>query len=395
MAMKSFNFLKFFSLLLSGMLLWMAACESDLIPRDEDDPNPDTDLPAAINPDEIAGHLVLRNASKIPGPLPASSSGQLRINIKDTLYMLTGFPVGDRIVVRHDGLYDIRGFYVGVENSSFYYDVPKEEAEAQDSTDVFYLNLGDLQGLDWTFPSSFAIIIGPYGPDGVPIKEFVRVITPEKADETGEVSITVPKSFSLDSVHWEWIYTLTTDPTGHVTHIEGKGVKKGSPYQTGGCCNDDGTSTTVANDPYCFSKYSDGTPNPNWRSIEVSHFFMWAYDIMYLYDDGTFRQANTSAQTNYRPSLSDFCNNDPYYDFDMKTFVKFGTHDFVPGTDHISFTYEVTDPPVFGKLAYGGELAYSSHDILISFMVEGQKWYSKYKRPPHGLKSTQLTVDWE
>lgn len=387
--------LRLYALVLLCGLFCLVACESDLIPGDDSSSNQNNQGNTnTIDPDEIAEHLVLRNASRMNGVLPSPTNGQLWINIKDTLYMLMGFPVGDRIVVRHDGLYDISGFYVGVENSSFYYDVPKEEAEAQDSTDVFYLNLGDTESLDWTFPFSFPIIIQPYGPDGVPIKNFIRVLTPEKPEEDAG-TITVPTSFSLDSVHWEWIYTLNTDPSGHVLHMEGKGVKKISAYQTGGCCNDDGTSSTVANDPYCFSKFSDGTPNPNWRSIDVSHFFMWAYDVLYLYDNGTFRQANTSVQTNYRPSLSDFCNNDPAYDFDVNTYVKFGTHDFTPGADHINFTYEVTDPPVFGKNVYGGELAYSSHDILISFVVEGQKWYSKYKRPAKGVRATKLTVDWE
>jgi hypothetical protein len=393
--MKLLNFSKW-ALLLSATLLWMTACESDAI-DDGNNPNNGNNpvRPTDVEPDEIAGLLKLHNASKIPGKMPASGSGQLRINIKDTLYMLPGFPVGDRIVIRHNGHYDVRGFYISVANSSFYYDLPKQEAEAQDSTDVFYFNMEDLEGLDWTYPFSFPISIGPYGPDGIPIKEFVRIVTVEEQDVDGETSITVPKSFSLDSVHWEWRYTLTTDPTGLVTHFEGKGVKKKSEYQTGGCCNDDGTSTTVANDPYCFSKYSDGSPNPRWRTIDVSHFFMWAYDILYLYDDGTFRQANTSMQTNYRPSLSDFCNNDPHYDFDINTFVKFGSHDFAPGTKQIKFTYDVSNPPVFGKNVYGGELAYSSHDILISFVVEGQKWYSKYKRPTQGVSPTTLTLDWE
>src|SRR5690606_3610595 len=116
--------------------------------------------------------------------------------------------------------------------------------------------------------------------------------------------------------------------------------------------------------------------------------------ILYLYNDGTFRQANTSVQTNYRPSLSDFCNNEAAYDFDVSTFVKFGTHDFTPGAKYINFTYNVTDPPVFGKNIYGGELLYSCHNMIISFEVEGSKWFSMFRRPANGVsRPTELT--WE
>ena len=386
---------RYFSLLsmilLSG-LLWVVACESDIDPMDDDQSNNSNNNQVAIDPDEIAEYLMLADASKITGDLPTAPDGQLKINVKDTIYLLKGFPYGERVVIRHNGLYDISGFYVGVENSSFYYDVPVVAMEAQDSTDVIYINLGDTEGLDWKFP--FPIIILPHGPDGMSWDKFVRVIKVEDPEEEPGCSITVPTDYSLDLVHWEWSYTVNVDAAGNVLHFEGKGVKKVSAYQTGGCCNDDGTNTTVANDPYCFSKYSDGTPNPNWRSIDVSHYFMWAYDILYLYNDGTFRQANTSVQTNYRPSLSDFCNNEAAYDFDINTFVKFGTHDFTPGAKYINFTYNVTDPPVFGKNIYGGELLYSCHNMIISFGGEGSKWHSIFRRPANGVsKPTELPLE--
>ncbi len=347
--------------------------------------------------DELAGFLVLDDASKITGDLPTAPDNHLKINIKDTLYIANGFPIGERIVIRHDKLYDISGFYIAVENSSFYYDVPVVGAEAQDSTDVFYINFGETLGIDWELP--FPLLILPHGPDGLPWDEFFKIMKIEAPGKDAE-DITVPTSFSLDLVHWEWMYTVKIDPSkvdpsdleGNVLHFEAKGLKKISAYQTGGCCNDDGISTTVANDPYCFGKFSNGTPNPKWRTLDVEHFFMWAYDVLYLYDDGTFRQANTSVQTNYRPSLSDFCNGKAVYDFDINTFVKFGTHDFTPGADHIKFTYNITDPPVFGKNIYGGELLYSSHNMLISFGNESEKWYFKYQRPSDGVSVTELTL---
>lgn len=382
-----------FFLFLCGMMM-LASCEREP-DADPVDPksNPGSPISDQLEPDEAAEFLVLKNATKITGKMPTTPEGSLKINIKDTIFMPKGFPVGERLVIRHDGLYDIRGVYVGVENSSFYYDVPVVEAEAQDSTDTIYIKLGDTDGFEW---DGFPLILLPHGPGGLPWDRFIRQVKIETPGEDAE-GITVPTDFSLDLVHWEWHYTVKVDPAdpeGNVLHFEGKGVKKISDYQTGGCCNDEGESTTVANDPYCFSKFSDGTPNPIWRPIDVSHFFMWAYDVLYLYDDGTFRQTNTSVQTNYRPSLSDFCNNDAAYDFDLNTFVKFGIHDFMLGATHIQFTYNVTNPPVFGKNIHGGELKYSSHSMLISFDDIGGRWYSYFKRPVNGIaRPTQLALE--
>ena len=348
----------------------------------------DNDPGNAFNADEISGFLVLDGATKISGALPTAPDNQLKINVKDTIYTVKGFPFGARVVVRHNGLYDINGFYIGVSNSSFYYDVPVVVTEAQDSTDVVYINLGDTDGLYW---DEFSIIILPHGSDGSPWDKFIKVVKIEDPKEDAACAITVPTNFSLDLVQWEWYYSINTNYPNEVL-FEAPNLKKISQYQTGGCCNEDGTNSTVANDPYCFSKFSDGTPNPKWRTLDVKHSFMWAYDVLYLYDDGTFRQANTSLQTNYRPSLSDFCNNKAAYDYDHNTFVKFGTHDFTPGADFLKITYNITDPPVFGKNIYGGELLYSSHNMLISFGNESEKWYFKYQRPSDGVSVTELTL---
>ncbi|MEK6480563.1 hypothetical protein WJR50_23670 [Catalinimonas sp. 4WD22] len=384
--------LSLLSLILLNGMVWIAACESDLITGDDDDQDNDPKLPAVFDPDQALELFSFEGAWKVSGNLPAAPAGQLKISVKDTIFMPIGFPVGERLVVRHNGLYDISGFFIAVENSSFYYDVSVVEAEAQDSTDVIYLSLDETEGFDW---EGFPLILLPHK-DGIPLDEFIRQVEIEKPGEDAE-SITVPTSFSLDLVHWEWKVTLQEDPAnprGRGINVTAKGLKKISTYQTGGCCNDDGTSTTVANDPYCFSKYSDGTPNLVWRSIDVSHFFMWAYDILYLYDDGTFRQASLSTQTNYRPSLSDFCNNDPTYDFDISKFVNTGTHDFTPGATSINFTYNPTDPPVYGKNIYGGEIIYSSHNMAISFGSEGAKWWFYYKRPSNGVPlNTQLSLE--
>jgi hypothetical protein len=377
---------------LLGGLLWMVACEKEVQP----DSNPTTPgNPVTIDPDKIMEYLAFTDAGKITGNLPAAPDGQLKITVKDTIFLPRGFPVGERLAVIHNGIYDISGFYIAVENSSFYYDIPVVASEAQDSSDAFYLDLEETGSFDW---KEFPLIILPYGPGGSPLDKFIRTVKIETPGEDTD-GFTVPANYSLDLVHWEWIYTVNVNPDdpvspGEVLHFEGKGVKKFSEYQTGGCCNDNGTSSTVANDPYCFSKFSNGTPNPRWRSIDVAHYFMWAYDILYLYDNGTFRQANTSVQTNYRPSKSDFCKKEAAYDFDVGTFIKSGTHDFTPGASRIKFTYTPSNPPIFGKNIYGGNLWYTSHSMLIEIGRNGGTWYAYYKRPVNGV-STPATLSLE
>ena len=363
-------------ILFSGGLLWLAACEQDIDPFDADQQNKpggpdDPGNPAQIDPDEALAYLVLESAQKIAGTLQSAPDQQLKINFKDTIYLVKDFPFGARVVVKHDGLFHIGGFYIGTTDGTFYYDLPAEETEAQDSSDVIYLNIELPDDIQSDFPYTLPIIIQPYGPDGVPLDEFNKWITVEDPESSDGCPITVYRAPA-----WEWEFTVGINYAGEVFQIDAPGLKKISSYETGGCCNNDGTSTTVANDPNC-------TQNSIYfKSINVEHYFTNVFELLTFFDDGTFKQWNASRQTNYRPSKSDFCNNLAAYDLDYNEFTKFGKHDFTPGADYLNIIYDVTDPPVFGKIIGSGEILYTCHSLILTVGRE-EKWSIVYRKLVH------------
>jgi len=343
--------------------------------------------------DELSEFLSLKEAKRITGTLPEAPDLQLKINYKDTLYLMKNMSNGIHVEVRHFGLYDITGFYIAVENSSFYYDVPVMEEAAQDSSDVFFFNMGIAEDVDMDFPYNFPIKILPHDQNGDPLDAFDKEVTienPEAADNCSFTHAFTGKNEHPNDWWWSWDYTLGFDYNDEVFYFEPNSFKKVSSYPTGGCCNLDGTSSTVANDPYCFEKYSDGSSNPNWRSIDVTHYFQWIYDVLWFYDNGQFGQENLSMQTNYRPSKSDFCKGMPAYDQDINQFIKTGTHDFSPGADYLTITYDVTDPPVFGKIIRSGNLEYTCNLMVLSFDLEGQKWEMVFRK--YIVQGTLITI---
>lgn len=369
------------------LLLIIFSCETE--PEPENNPADTGGNGEVVTGDEPAELLALAGADKISGGLPPAPDLLLKMNFKDTIYVLKNGEFGARVVIRHDGLHDISGLYIAVDNSTFYYDVPVIEEAAQDSSDVIYINTEISDEIEANYPLTIPIKIQPHGPGGEPLDEFVRLVTIEDPDENNKCPITIPLTTDTTDLDggFFWLFTVGVDQSGNIFHEEAPGLKKISRYKTGGCCNDNGSSTTVSDDPHCFQKFSDGTLNPRWRTIEVEHYFEWKYDILWFYDNGTFAQDNLSFQTSYRPSKSDFCKGESGYDFDKGFFHKTGKHDFTPGVDYLKVTYDVMNPPVYGKTFPGGRLAYSCHAMQINFEVEGQRWVMAFVKDASFLGS--------
>lgn len=374
----------FFKIIRPVTLFWLAgfiafvACEKEIDPDENDSSNNNSNNNGEITleADEAAELLSLENATRLSGSLPEAPDKQLKINVEDTIYLMEGTFRGAKILVKHDGLYDITGFYIGVENSSFYFDVPVVIEEAQDSTDVVFINLGATDGLDWDF--SFPIAIIPHA-DGIPWDKFIKVVKAEKPvdpEKDQGCSFAVPASVATDSIRtqraWIWDYTVLLNYNDEFVHYEAPGLKKVSTYTTGGCCNEDGTSTTVANDPYCYEKHNTGEQNKRWRSLDVSHFYVLIFDEVTFFDNGRFENFNFSMQTNYRPSLSDFCEGEAGYDFDRNSYFKEGSWELTPETNFLKITYDVNNPPVGGKIIPSAEIEYNCHILVLKREVEGQ-----------------------
>ncbi len=365
--------LKYYRSVVIALLLVMTACEQDI------EPEKDPVNTGNVNPDAASEYLVFTDDTKITGSLPAATDGQLKINFSDSIYLIKDFKLGARVIVRHDGLRDVTGFFVSILNSSFYFDVPVFEEEAGDSTDVFYLNFDIPEDEIVDYPFVLPIKILPHGPDNIPLDEFDKYLTIEDP-VTNKCPITTP---GFGDVQWEWDHSVLETSAGEFLQVDAPLLKRGSSLQTGGCC-DNGINSTVANNPGCFEKFSDGTPNPIWRSLVYKTYFYWAFDYLWFYEDGTFDHFNSSVQTNYRPSLSDFCNGLPYYEYQNGDFEKSGTYQFT-SPDYVKITYNVTNPPVFGKTIMSGQILYTCHKFVLTNSVEGLKKYSIYRKinDPH------------
>ena len=343
---------RWFSMLLmfTGIVVCIAACSKDSEELRQDLPpkkNPpvdgsqgggqDTIVPpsGSTDADKVSEYLRLEGASKINGSMPTATGGPLQINYQDSIFLATNLPDamkdlkvgGARIMVKHDGLYHITGFFVGVPNSSFYYDMPVISEQAGDSTDVIYIDTNfPVADFEEGLPYSFPLVIIPHE-NGVPIKEFLRTLTVEDANSNGVPTCPFTSPAGADPTPFRWKWEMTA-----VFLYDGGEVREfpGEPnilkYKSGGCCQPDGSSTLVGNidsdtgDCYALLPpvYPDSIrtiPNPKWRNIDVEHYFQWNFDVLEFYDDGTFYHENESEQTNYRPSLSNFCTGEAAYDF--------------------------------------------------------------------------------
>ncbi len=73
---------------------------------------------------------------------------------------------------------------------------------------------------------------------------------------------------------------------------------------------------------------------------------------------------------------------------------KTGKHDFTPGTDHLTITYDVTDPPVYGKTVRSGTISYDCGGLAFLYESEGQSWVVEYRKAdPENFRGSDGKVD--
>jgi hypothetical protein len=380
--------LMFLSIVLTNSFVFVS-CESDLETIDDNQlSNPNN--PSILDPDEVSDYLVLTDASKIPGNLPAASNGELKISFKDTIYVVKGFPYGARVVVRHDGLYDISGFYVAVSNGSFYYDVPIIAAEAQNSADVFYIDLQIPDDVEIDYPFTVPIKIQPHGPDGIPIDEFIKNITSEDPDDenvclpTTTYSCITREGALICTSPWNWIweFSVTEDATGDIPEAYQPGLPQElSPFQHGGCCWN-GISTPAKYDPYCVS----GNPEYNLITVDDAYYVRY-FESLDLFDNGKYERYTFHATHNYDPDSSNYCTGEAGYQYNESFTYEHGTHDFAPGADRIKLAIDTIhngiDPSAQASNPWAppvGELFYTCHSLMISVPINnGAKWTYVYR----------------
>lgn len=410
-------------LIFAGIALMIAACSKDEEELKKDPPPKETPpgdgnegggqdtivSPAdSLDAELILEHLSLMDATKITGEMPVVPNTPIPTDVMDTIYLTNGLPVGYRIPIRHDGMYDITGVFVGLQKGSFYYDVPVIADEAQDSTDVFYVNISDFPVADFKdFPISFPIHLMPHV-NGMPIKDHIGILGIQKPNSDGPdspsaCSITLPAGTDPVPFFWGWEYTFVFDEFSNVIRKEATDLNKNKPYRTGGCCNDDGSSSSVAESASCSHYLTDTITgqvdttkvNHRWRFLDVAQQYYFTENVGF-FDDGTFKQLGFSVQTNVSLSNSDFCTNTVNYTTVDKEFPNTGTHDFSPGADYLNITYDTSTVP--RKTLRSGEIIYSCNTLNLTYSIQGDgnetyvMFFRKYRRTEDG---TTFEPPWE
>ena len=353
------------------MILLIFACTKE--PEMTDDPNPVLDPVSQIDPDIAMEHLVLKDASKISGNLPTAPDGGFMIDASDTIYLVKGYPIGDRIQVLPQTTGNgriagsgISGMYVQVVGSEYYYDTPGGAAETHwidetgdhHTTYTFDLDLDLTDMQDVTYPLSAEVILQPHDDSGIPLDEFDRTIIVEDPENSCN-DIRRPPIITM----WQWEFSIRINGSGNVEELSAPGLFFDLGDRAGGCCNDICNCTNWPPFNGCNDQ------SATYIEMEIDPFYMPAYEFLLLWDDGRAEIYAKDIANNFDRSNSNVCTGEVAYFFnDEEDDVK-GTHDFTPGAT--TLTLDFPNFSGFARPFRQSEIIYTCN-TLIMFQSEGE-----------------------
>ena len=378
-------------IILFGIIASMLSCVKDDNFEVNNPSNPSN--PAnLLDADKISEHLVLKNATKITGDLPAAIDGQIQTDVKDTIFLVKGYPIGNRIRFKHDPSQKISGFYIKVGLASYYYDVPKDYVEDQyepleenDSITVLVLDL-DLNTENVEYPFTTDVIIQPHDESGTPIGdgEGPGPITIEDPNDNNGVCNDIRRSLSGgNNLVWEWDFTIR-EYNGTILNTLARGLATRINSQGAGCCSTDGQnrSVTALEEQECFN----GTTSPRYKWVQIENlddFVVRTVEILWFWEDGTYQVWGNEIKKTYDPFNSNFCTLSVAYDFEENDYGMFensNDHDFSPGANHINL--DRTNWVGGYRLPASADLIYTCHTLLLSWGNE-DNWTSVYRKLDH------------
>lgn len=365
-----------------SMLITTACTEDSLLSDDPDDPIAPKDSVNQIDPDFAGEHLVLTNATRIAGVLPTASGGQLKIDVKDSIYLIKGHPYGDRIHILHDEFQQVSGFYVAIKNSTFYFDVEETliEGEAEsDTVSTLLLDLDLPEDTQQSYPISIEVIIQPHNDTGLPLDEFERTLVIEDPENSSgkacnsiiNESIPINNGAALQSI-WVWEFTIRENSSGiNLLSAPGLIFDLDNNGKVGGCCLFNATQFP----PY-FGCDSTAT---EWVEMEVDEYYVPLYDVLILEQNKSAYVWSAEAKQFLDRPNTDLCANTPVpaYISSISGPQGSGTHDFSPGATSLRLTFPNFSG--FSKPPVNSQIEYTCHSLILSFGSEGDQFHKVYK----------------
>lgn len=365
-------------MLLGGLLL-IASCESDIDdnqPTNTNNPNNPGD-PASLAPDELSSFLVFRdNPTKIDGELPAAPDGQLKIDVKDTIFVVKGYPLGNRINFLKDPSQNVTGFYIYVEGASHHFDVPETIEEDQyvptggsDTASVVVLDFDPTsRDEDVSYPFTTEITIQPHDEGGTPLDEFEKWITVEDPESSCN-------SILLDEYGgnaWLWDFTIRIN-NDEIVNVWAPGISPdfGAEEVTGCCRGGNSDYGPLPGD--CGS----ATPDEMVIFYAPDQFYLRPFEMMLFLTSGDLQYYSGEIYLRADPYKTDFCNGDePFYYYHKNEHIsETGQHDFVPGAGTLSIDFDTSVP---NRPPRKSNIIYTCHSLILDFGSPGDEFASVY-----------------
>ena len=384
-------------LIVFGIMALLLSCVKD-DNFEVDNPSNPSNPTSQLDADKISEHFVLKNAIKITGDLPTAINGQIQTDVKDTIFLVKGYPIGNRIRFKHDPAQKISGFYIKVGLASYFFDVPKDYIEDQyvpleenDSIAVLVLDL-DLSTENVEYPFTTDFIIQPHDDSGMPIDVIVRPITVEDPNDANGVCNDIRRSVSpANHLVWEWDFTIR-EYNGQILNTLAPGLAIRINSQGAGCCSGTGISYSVSDHPGCVPNVN--TSDMQWVELELDDFVVRTYEVLWFWDDGTYVVAGWEKKKTYDRAHTNFCTEIAAYTDEESGYGTLGVnsadtdiHDFNPGANHINLSRTYWEGGY--RLPASADLIYTCHTLLLSWGNE-DNWTSVYRkldRNPTGFDS--------
>ncbi len=330
----------------------------DTDPKDQE-PNENEEEITPEKADAIMEAFSFIAATKVSGSMPTVSNTTLtKTSSKDTIYTLPG--IKDVIRISHPAATPIKGIYITVSASTFYYNVEIEREEASDTVAVTFIEIdpGKIEEELSSGSTSVPVEIIPYDESNTPLDIIERIVTIEKPQETG--------GCNLLEHNWYWEWSVLLNHLDHPYNLNSRGERNRNDFIFKDCC----LGASCPN--------YDENQNPVYDvEIPISLYYTIIADVITFYSDGLFERQTMEGETYISnpgddPATFDPCEWTPEISRRTETVNYYGTHDYIPGDKTMS--YIITDTSCdegeigcgFGGSVVGAEVTVTCHTLVLT-----------------------------